>query len=556
VFMFRYALAGSRGRLLHWLTGGLLVATVVCSSVVVAAATKAQIAADTATMGSLERLGADLIILRDPEPHSPTMVGDLPEGTHRMDGSVYSLREMDTETEIGRDFVSIGLPRALCGNFTDAEVRTIETRDGVISVSGALLAAYDSVSERLLKVEVEGAAFNPDRVIIDSATEAELEVVVQSDSEYATLAAEQSAIFDKPEEALNAKEQARLDELSDLLAQRRAEIYHEQRPDVFSEPVVREEQQIEPPEPEVTSDSFIMAGVSLDNPYVHAEDVISGGYFALENGARDVAVVQVDFAASRGLFLGDTIDVPGKTFEIVGIASTPLGSNGPDVFVHRDVLQEHLGAQGQCSVLFVGTESSSSAARIRNDLMTSYVDLRVSDLSEVAEKIPDSVDRNTQILSTYGWLLTLLLGAASILLLGLMGARMVTRRSREVATLRAIGWPVSKVAVLCVTETVVIVALGLVFGVCASALVLGNMPVSGQDPPLAKSASSTAFVVTLAGQDAQEYLAPVTPIQIEGLSLSLVLAACVLALLIAVTASLVATWSLHRLEPVALLRRR
>ncbi|MDO8963107.1 MAG: hypothetical protein Q7W30_01290, partial [Coriobacteriia bacterium] len=88
MFTLRYVFAGSRARLLYSLTGVLLVATTTALAAVVGSAARSQIEAEKTTLRSIARLGADLVVTRDPEDAGPRAVSGLQEGTHATTGSV------------------------------------------------------------------------------------------------------------------------------------------------------------------------------------------------------------------------------------------------------------------------------------------------------------------------------------------------------------------------------------------------------------------------------------------------------------------------------------
>ncbi|MDO8965006.1 MAG: ABC transporter permease, partial [Coriobacteriia bacterium] len=474
-------------------------------------------------------------------------------------GSVYSLAQIDTPQESGRDFSHISLPTEWCGIIRSEDVSALRDRPGVRGVSGALLATYDFVEERLKKVEIEAQQFVPNAVALDERAEADLEAAVRSDKRYAALAAEQSAIMAKPEESLTAKDQARLERTYELLGKRRAEIYHERRPDVFAKPVARGAKRIAPPEPKVVSDGFMVAGVAMQNQYVGREDIVEGAYFSSADQSADVAIVERGFAAARSLTVGDDLDVPGKTFRVIGIADVSLGANSPGVFVPLGVLQEHLRAPGQYSLLFVRTDSAAGAAATRDWVTRSFPDMNASELSDAAKKIPLSVSKSVRLLTAYGWMVAFAMALASATLLTLFAVRTVSRRSREIATLRAVGWPMGRVVLLCVMETLAMVALGLVLGVGIAAASLSLIPTADAPDRVATPISSTAFLVTVTGQQvegASRYLAPIRPtstgLRLDGFSLY---AACIAAAAIALAVSACSAWRLHQIDPVALLRR-
>lgn len=551
MFRFKYVIVSMRGRAFAVASGSLLVALVVCASILVVASVRAQARAEKAQIQLLERLGTDLMVVREAIPSQGVrMANELAEGTHSLDGIAYTLTSFDDGDFVGRDFAQIGLMSAVCGTFDSAEVESLAGLPGVASVSGALLASCSTQSERTKKVEVAGVA--PTLTSLSPREEAELDAAVLADPEYRAIAAEQDVVFAKPEPELTAQDHARLDELSDLLGKRREEIYHEKRPDIFAAPLERQEQIVTPEKPEVTSDSFLVAGIAADNPYTDGGRVVTGRAFDERDSEADVALVEYGFARARGISVGDDVTVPGKVYRVVGLVDTPLGMNAPDVFVPISVLQGHLSADGKMTILFLKATSSGATASLRKQV-AAHPGLRVSDISAVAERIPVSVAEHTALIAAYGRLITGAFAFTAAVLLGLLGVRTIQRRAREIATLRAIGWGTPQVGFLCVCETVLTVFSGLVLGMAASVPALRGVSAMVATPSTDQLGSSEALLASLAGMATDAIQPVIASVPATADAVTLIVAVGV-AIAIATVSSAFVLWRFSRIEPVALLR--
>ncbi|MCK8608474.1 ABC transporter permease [Agromyces sp. C10] len=201
-----------------------------------------------------------------------------------------------------------------------------------------------------------------------------------------------------------------------------------------------------------------------------AVEVVDGRGLDADDAGRAVAVLDADHATSEGLAVGDTIDLGGTEFEVVGtVASTSAdATTASNAYIPLDVAQEVSGLEGQVSDIAVQAESASMIASVKADLEAALPDQEVSTHEDLAATVSGSLGTASQLVSNLGLWLSVAVLAAAFLIAILFTIQGVTRRTREFGTLKAIGWSNRRITGQVAGESLV---QGLLGG--AAGLVLG-----------------------------------------------------------------------------------
>jgi putative ABC transport system permease protein len=155
-----------------------------------------------------------------------------------------------------------------------------------------------------------------------------------------------------------------------------------------------------------------------------------------------VAVLDATYATTSELAVGDTIDVGGTSFEIVGtVTSTSADAEtAANVYVPLDLAQSLSGNDGLISDVYVQAASADAIASVRADLEEALPDATVSTQSDLASQVSGSLSTASSLIANLGLWLSLAVLLAAFLIAILFTIQSVTRRTREFGTLKAIGW--------------------------------------------------------------------------------------------------------------------
>lgn len=316
-------------------------------------------------------------------------------------------------------------------------------------------------------------------------------------------------------------------------------------------------------------DSFSVLGIDPAAAAVgplSAVTVSDGRGLESSDEGDNVAVLDASYAASADLAVGDTMDVGGEEFEVVGIvASTSSDADtAANVYIPLDVAQELSGAGDVVSTVYVQAESSDAIASVQEALQDALPDATVSSQSDLASSVSSSLSSAAALITNLGTWLSLIVLAVALALAVLFTISGVSRRTREFGTLKAIGWSnrrvVGQIAGESVVQGLIGGAAGLVIGFAGIAIInlvsptISTAPASG--PVVAGGPGGDTMVGPGGGGPGGGALSEqVSDIVLQApVTVWVVLAAVGLAVLGGLVAGAFGGWRAARLSPAEALR--
>jgi ABC-type antimicrobial peptide transport system permease subunit len=308
----------------------------------------------------------------------------------------------------------------------------------------------------------------------------------------------------------------------------------------------------------VDASAISVAGVDQRNQQLGAitpGQVTTGRYFRAGD-ARE-AILNESYASREGVELGEKVTLGGRKFTVVGIAETPLGGQSSDVYVKLSQLQELSDREGRVNTVYVRTESSDDVAAVAAAIESTLDGASVTTAEDLADRVSGTLVDAKNIAGTLGTALMIVGLLSAFLIASLLTLSSVTKRIRELGTLKALGWPqrlvVRQVTGESLLQGLLGGALGVVLGIGGALLVGALAPtleatVEGDEGPGAGPRFIGPF-----GQGAVETQS--TDIALDApVSVGLVLAAVGLALLGGLVAGAVGSMRAARLRPADALR--
>jgi putative ABC transport system permease protein len=191
---------------------------------------------------------------------------------------------------------------------------------------------------------------------------------------------------------------------------------------------------------------------------------ITKGHWFSQGNARE-AIVNTSYANRHGIQIGDTIKLKGKSFKVVGRVSSPLGGQASDVYVKLSQLQKLSDREGRVNTLYVRATSAGAVAGVSKKIEQTFASSEVTDAQDLADRVGGSLQDAKNLSGKLGTALTIVALAAAFLIASLLTLASVTKRTRELGTLKAIGWPQRKVVRQVTGESLAQGLLGGVLGI-------------------------------------------------------------------------------------------
>ncbi|MFW6125593.1 MAG: ABC transporter permease [Chloroflexota bacterium] len=180
-----------------------------------------------------------------------------------------------------------------------------------------------------------------------------------------------------------------------------------------------------------------------------------------------------------GAGVGDSIELEGTPVDVVGIYSSALW--GKDIFMDLRTAQELLDMDGRVSMVAVFADTSSAVEDVANEVQSNYPGATVIPLGGLQgqaadyiqrqqEGLLESLDDDLSMIRTFGFRLILeasIIGA--LLIFGLMFYT-VRERTKEIGTLKALGFSGSEIMRQFLYEGVSIGLIGAAIGIALAAI--------------------------------------------------------------------------------------
>ena len=310
-----------------------------------------------------------------------------------------------------------------------------------------------------------------------------------------------------------------------------------------------------PPE-NIDASSLSVTGVDLRNEELGAitpGQITAGRYFR-STDARE-AILNESYASRESVAVGDIVELGGKKFTVVGIAQTPLGGQSSDVYVELDQLQALSDRVGRVNTVYVRAENADDVGAVALAIESTLDGASVTTAEDLADRVAGTLVDAKNLAGTLGTALMVVGLLSAFLIASLLTLSSVTKRIRELGTLKALGWS-QRLVVRQVTGESLFVgllggALGVVVGI-GGAFLLATFAPSLEATVAAGATDGPRFIGPF-GQGAVEQTA--TEVALDApVSIALILGAVALALLGGLVAGAVGSLRAARLRPVDALR--
>jgi putative ABC transport system permease protein len=227
--------------------------------------------------------------------------------------------------------------------------------------------------------------------------------------------------------------------------------------------------------------SVSVSGVDETNTALGAitpSQLTAGTYFTSATARQ--AIVDVSYANTNSLKVGSTLKIGGKTYTVVGLSQTPVGGASSDVYIDLTQLQQLSDRVGRVNTVYVRAASASQVDTVASEISSTLSGSSVSTAKTLAAQITGSLTDAKNLTNKLGFVLELVGLLAAVGIASLLTLSSVTKRIRELGTLKAIGWPkrlvVRQVAGESLLQGLLGGALGIAIGLAATLAISAFAP--------------------------------------------------------------------------------
>ena len=242
-------------------------------------------------------------------------------------------------------------------------------------------------------------------------------------------------------------------------------------------------------------DSFTVMGIEPDAAAIgplSSVTVTDGRALESADAGAAVAVIDASYATTAELAVGDTMEIAGEEFEVVGVVASTSdeADTAANAYIPLDVAQDLSGVGDVLSTVYVQASSSDGISAVQAEIEEALPDATVSSQSDLASTVSGSLSSASALITNLGTWLSVIVLAVALALAVLFTISGVSRRTREFGTLKAIGWSNGRVVGQVAGESVVQSLIGGAAGLVVGLLGIGIINIVS--PTISTTAGTTA----------------------------------------------------------------
>lgn len=280
--------------------------------------------------------------------------------------------------------------------------------------------------------------------------------------------------------------------------------------------------------------------------------IIEGRYFSPSAAeASDEAVLTLSYATGQGLDVGSRLSLGGDDYTVVGFSEPPLGGQATDVFVELGRLQATSGRQDRVNLVRARARDAEAVAPAAETIVGSFPGAQVTTAEDLVAGVSGSLVDADNLARSLGAALAVVAMVAAVAVACLLTLSSVSKRTRELGTLKAVGWPGGRVVRQVAGESLIQGFLGGLVGVALGVAAAGAITAIG--PSLTASAPPSGPPPLAFGQG--EIADPASSVELTApLNAGLLALAIALALAGGLIAGALGGYRASRLRPADALR--
>jgi ABC-type antimicrobial peptide transport system permease subunit len=316
---------------------------------------------------------------------------------------------------------------------------------------------------------------------------------------------------------------------------------------------------LNPPTTNTKTSTYTVGGVdpsATTSGLVTKAQLVKGAWLSTNPAtAATQVLVTTAYASQEGLKVDQTLTINSVTYKIVGLVNPTLTGDVSDIYFSLANLQTLSTNQNRINEVLVSVANAKDVNSVAKAIKSELPGATVLTSKSLADQVTGSLTNARKLANDLGGALAVVVLLAAFLIAGLLTLSSVSKRVREIGSLRAIGWSRGRVVRQIMAETLGIGVLGGIVGIGIGVVIC--LIIGAVGPAL--SVSSTGLAVgasTVSGLLHQTTTATTATTvhltaPIRGLTIVI---AFVCGLLGGVIAGVVGGWRAARLSPASALR--
>ena len=226
------------------------------------------------------------------------------------------------------------------------------------------------------------------------------------------------------------------------------------------------------PSTNISDSSYTVAGVNPANTttgLITKAQLVKGTWFTAKP-ANEV-LLATSYANQKKLSVGGKLSINGTNYTVVGTVNPTLTGDTSDIYFDLATLQKISTTPTLVNEVFVSVSKSSNVAAVAKAIKTALPGATVLTDKTLADQVSGSLASAHKLATDLGGALAVVVLLAAFLIAGLLTLSSVAKRTREIGSLRAIGWSRGAVVRQIMAETLGIGVLGAIVGVGLGVLV-------------------------------------------------------------------------------------
>jgi ABC-type antimicrobial peptide transport system permease subunit len=247
----------------------------------------------------------------------------------------------------------------------------------------------------------------------------------------------------------------------------------------YQENVVIPEQTVNevlnPPTTNTSTSTYTVAGVNPSDTtsgLVTKAQLVKGAWLSsTPSVAKSQVLVTTAYASQKGLKVGDTLTINKVNYDIVGLVNPTLTGDVSDVYFSISNLQTLSTNTGRINEVLVSVANAKDVNAVAKAIKKALPGATVLTSASLADQVTGSLSNARKLANDLGGALALVVLLAAFLIAGLLTLSSVSKRVREIGSLRAIGWSRGRVVRQIMAETLGIGVVGGVIGIAVGSVI-------------------------------------------------------------------------------------